>query len=272
MNFIRAGLLSVGCLTAWASLAHAESSRLDQIVKSKTLTVCTTGDYPPYSFRGADQQYQGLDIVMVQSLAQSLAANIRYVPSTWKTLMPDFLAQQCDIAVGGISVTLKRQQQAWFAEPLGVDGKVPLVRCNEHKKYYRLEHINQPQVRVIEPEGGTNELFARRYLSKAQIRLHDNVTIFDELVHAKADVMITDASEALYQQQLRPSLCALNVEKPLQFGEKAYLLPKQDLHWKMYVDQWLHLSQASGDYERLKQQYLPKRYAPQLGEKESATQ
>ncbi|WNN43725.1 MULTISPECIES: transporter substrate-binding domain-containing protein [Winslowiella] len=232
-------------------------SHLDRVMQSKILNVCTTGDYKPYTFLRSDGGYEGIDISMAESLAKSLGAQVKWVPTSWKMLMPDFLAKQCDIALGGVSVTLKRQQTAWFANPLGTDGKIPLVRCEDKAKYQTIEQLNQPQVRLVEPAGGTNEAFVHSHLPKANLTLfHDNVTIFQQLVDNKADVMITDASEALYQQKRFPQLCAVNADKPMQYGEKAYMLPRDDINWKLYVDQWLHLSTATGEYQQIVSQWL----------------
>ncbi|MBB4133192.1 cyclohexadienyl dehydratase [Xanthomonas campestris] len=166
--------------------------------------------------------------------------------------MPDLLADRCEIAVGGISVTLQRQRQASFSAVLDVDGKIPLVRCADQARYRTLAQLNRPEVRLIEPPGGTNEAFARRELPRANLRLFaDNTIIFQELLDNRADVMITDASEALYQQDRLPGLCAIAPEQPLQYAEKAFLLPRDDPAWKAYVDQWLHLSKASRDYARI---------------------
>ncbi|MEN5151714.1 transporter substrate-binding domain-containing protein [Pseudomonas orientalis] len=248
--------LCVLASVATTALADTSPSRLDEVIERGTLTVCTTGDYMPYTSLRADGRYQGIDIAMAESLAKSLNATVTWVPTTWKTLMPDFLAQRCDIAVGGISVSLERQKKAFFSQPLGVDGKIPLVRCADVQRYQSVEQINQPQVRVIEPAGGTNEAFARAQLGKAQIRLHDNVSIFDELLAGKADVMITDASEARYQQKQKPGLCAVNPDRQMQYSQKAFLLPRDDVAWKSYVDQWLHLSVATGVYDGIVSQWL----------------
>src|SRR5450830_956592 len=104
---------------ATPALADTAPSRLDNVLDSGTLTVCTTGDYKPYTSLRADGRYEGIDIAMAESLAKSLNAKITWVPTTWKTLMPDFLAQRCDIAVGGISVSLERQKKAFFSHPSG---------------------------------------------------------------------------------------------------------------------------------------------------------
>ncbi|ERO61667.1 transporter substrate-binding domain-containing protein [Pseudomonas piscis] len=238
-------------------LAQEPTSRLDQVLESGHLTVCTTGDYKPYSYLRDDGHYEGIDISLAESLAQSLGVRVKWVNTTWKGLMADFQSQQCDIAVGGVSVSLERQKKAFFSQPLGVDGKIPLVRCQDLKRYQTVEQINQPSVRLIEPPGGTNEVFARTRLPNANLTLFaDNVKIFDQLLNHQADVMITDASEARFQQRRKPGLCAVNPEHALQYSEKAFLLPRDDVAWKSYVDQWLHLSKATGAYDQVVNQWL----------------
>lgn len=243
-------------LLAVAGGASAQS-HLDKVLQQNTLEVCTTGDYKPYSFLKKDGSYKGIDIDMAKSLAKSLGVEVKWVKTSWKTLTPDFVAGKCDIAMGGISVTLERQKQMFFADKLDSDGKIPLVRCTDVKKYRTIGQINRPSVRLLEPAGGTNEAFVHAYLPKAKLTLtHDNVGIFQQLVDRKADVMITDASEALYQQKRYPKLCAVNPKNPMQYGEKAYMLPRDDLSWKFYVDQWLHLAKASGEYQTIIDKWL----------------
>ncbi|HFK7186511.1 TPA: transporter substrate-binding domain-containing protein [Serratia odorifera] len=248
-------LLPLALLIA-AGSASAQS-HLDKVSQQKKLEVCTTGDYKPYTFLTQEGNYEGIDIAMAQSLAKSLGAEVKWVKTSWKTLMQDFNAGKCDIAMGGISVTLERQKQAFFADKLDTDGKIPLVRCTDVKKYRTIAQINKPSVRVIEPAGGTNEAFVHAHLPKVNLTLsHDNMAIFQQLVDRKADVMITDASEALYQQKRYPKLCAVNPKKPMQYGEKAYMLPRDDLSWKLYVDQWLHLAKATGEYQTIIDSWL----------------
>ena len=58
------------------------------------------------------------------------------------------------------------------------------------------------------------------------------------------------------QQCLRPGLCAVNPDKPLQYGKMAWLLPRGDFIFKAWVDQWLHLAKASREYDRLAARWL----------------
>ncbi|WP_370819634.1 transporter substrate-binding domain-containing protein [Pandoraea anhela] len=250
-----------------ATAAHAQTasppglaavhSRLDDIVTSGTLRACATGDYKPYSYRRPDGQFEGIDVDLVASLAKSLGVRPVIVPTTWKGLMDDFTAGRCDIAVGGVSVTLDRAARAYYSRVVMIDGKSPIVRCADLAKYQTLDDLNKPGTRAIANPGGTNERFARQHLPNATLTIYpDNVTIFQQIADGKADVMVTDSSETLLQHKLNPALCAVNPDKPLQFGEKAYLLPRGDEIFKRYVDQWLNLAQKTGEYQGVVDKWL----------------
>jgi cyclohexadienyl dehydratase len=146
--------------------------------------------------------------------------------------------------------TLDRQKRAYFSQPYMVNGKAPITKT-KRAEIPTIADIDKPGVTVIENPGGSNERFARANFKQAKIVIFDdNTTIFDEILKGKADVMISESVETLVQQKMRPGLCAVNPDKPLQYGEMAWLLPRGDGAWKSWVDQWLHLAKASGDYDR----------------------
>ncbi len=244
-------------LIASSAGAQSSGSTLDRIRDSGELRGCLTGDYKPFGYLRADGQFEGTDVDLATSLAAALKAKPRFVKTSWPTLMDDFTSGQCDIGMGGISVTLDRQLRAGYSAMTMVDGKAPIVRCADVAKYGSLEAIDRPETRAVVNPGGTNERFARANLKQAQLRVHpDNVTIFDEIVAGRADVMVTDQSETRLQHKLRPTLCPVPVEKPFQYGEKAYLLPRGDVAFKAFVDQWLHLAKATGEWDAAMDRWL----------------
>ena len=271
--------LAAGLLLAMASTSHAQtvqggsvtgassapaavpapapsSSRLDDVLSRHTLRVCTTGDYKPFSFVKPDGQFEGIDIDMAESLAKSLGVKAEFVKTSWSNLMNDFVAK-CDVAVGGVSTTLDRQKRAFFTDAYQVDGKAPIVRCDDVNKYQTVAQIDQSSTRVIVNPGGTNERFAKQFFPHANLIVYpDNVTIFKQILAGKADVMVTDASETLLQQKLNPGLCSVHPDKPFQYGEKAWMVPRGDVVFQQYVDQWLHLARATGEYQSISDTWL----------------
>lgn len=219
------------------------------------LRVCTTGDYPPLTYRDpVSGVYTGIDIEMARNLATHLGRTPVYVAATWPTLTQDLT--NCDVAMGGISITPARQQVGEFTIPYLDTGKVPLARRELAAQLQSIDQINQPGVRVIENPGGTNEKFARQNLPHAEIIIWpDNATIFDRLAAGDADVMITDNIEARYQAELHPDLVAVNPDQPFTNDQKAYLLPQgSELFGE--VDAWLHGALADGTFDRILHQWV----------------
>lgn len=254
---LTAALSAAPALAAPAASEAGNASILDHILASHVLRVGTTGDYKPFTYRDPKSgTYQGIDIDMAAALGKSLGAKVEFVPTTWKTMMGDLLAGKFDIAMGGVTITLPRERTAFFSSPYFRDGKTPIARCADKTRYETLAEIDRPDVRVIVNPGGTNESFVRAHIHHAKIIVYkDNVTIFNQILANKADVMITDGVETLLQQKLHPGLCAIHPDKPFNVAEKGYLLPR-DLVWQEYVDQWLRQMKIGHAYQAIRARWL----------------
>src|SRR3984893_1948707 len=156
-----------------AASAHAQQdSRLDEIMKRGTLRVGLTGDYLPFSsLDKASSTFRGFDVDMAEALGKALGVQVEYVHTAWPQLMKDFEADNFDIAMGGISITLDRQKKGMFSIPIMREGKTPIARCADKGKYETIAEIDRPGTRVIVNSGGTNERFARVNLKTAEIRI-----------------------------------------------------------------------------------------------------
>lgn len=244
----------LAALVALAGSARADTapSRLDAIIAAGVLKIGTTGDYKPFSYANPEtKQFEGLDIDMMEDLAKAIGVKAEFVKTAWPNMMADFTADKFDVAAGGVSVSLERQKKGFFSIPYMVDGKTPIARCADKDKFQTLAEIDKTGVRAIVNPGGTNERFARDNLKQATIEVYkDNVTIFDQIVAGKADLMITDASETLLQSKLHKELCSIHPDKAFNYAEKGYWL-QRDVAFKEFVDQWLHLALKTGDYDRI---------------------
>src|SRR5471030_1612606 len=238
----------------FAAPAQAQqTSRLDDIVKRGTLRVGMTGDYLPFtSLDKTTSKFRGFDVDMAEALGKALGVKVEYVQTAWPRLMKDFEADNFDIAMGGVSITLDRQKKGMFSTPIMREGKTPIARCADNGKYDTIADIDKSGTRVIVNPGGTNERFAKANIKNAEIKIYnDNVTIFDEIAKGNADLMMTDSSETRYQQKLHPGvLCAVHPEKPFDVAEKAYWL-QRDVALETFIDQWLQIVRENGSYQRI---------------------
>lgn len=251
-------------LLVWLGLSAAAAQAqtpdtLARVMESKQLRVCSPGDYKPFSFDNQGK-FEGIDNDLMQLLAKSLGAEVVMVKTSWPDLMKDFTSGKCDIGVGGISITLPRQQQALFSEPYFTNGKTPLVRCADVAKYQTVEAINRPNVRIVANPGGSNENYARTALTQAKLTMHpENLTIFQELIDKRADVFVTEAAEAIVKtHEHKGVLCGVNPDKPLRPAQNGWLVQNQDFRFKAYVDQFLRLEKMSGNLDSVIGRWLPR--------------
>ena len=259
-TFLRIGQAVLGAAAGFAfagvAFAQAPASQLDTVTSRGALQICTTGDYKPFTL-AKDGAYEGIDIELAKSLAKAIGVEPKFVATKWSDLMNDFTSGKCDIAMGGISVTLDRQKRAFFSTPYMVNGKAPIARCADKDKFQTVADIDKPETRVIVNPGGTNERFARASFKQAKITIFpDNVTIFAEILAGRADIMVAESIETKVQEKAHPGLCAINPDEPLQYGEMGYLLPRGDVTFKAFVDQWLHLAKASGEFAGIYNQFV----------------
>jgi cyclohexadienyl dehydratase len=250
-------MLAAGCGGSPAPTAETtQQAGLARIVSSGTVRVCSTGDYRPFTYRDPQGQWSGMDIDLAQDMARRLGVKLDLVPTTWTSMMAD-LGGSCDVAMGGISITLDRAKRALYSAAYLRDGKAAIVRCTDQAKYRTLDTIDQPGVRVVVNPGGTNADFDKTQLHRATVvNYPDNNTIFGQLVDNKADVMITDASEIRFQTGQHPQLCGESVDHPFTFEQKAYLIPSTDPALQQWMNQWLTIAENDGTYAAVSTKWL----------------
>jgi cyclohexadienyl dehydratase len=100
-------------------------SVLDILIQRGTVQVCTTGDYKPFTFHKIEaDSYEGIDIEMAKSLARAIGVQPQFVKTKWSELMADFTSGKCDIAMGGISVTLNARNALFLVRRISSMGRL----------------------------------------------------------------------------------------------------------------------------------------------------
>ncbi|MGX7705244.1 transporter substrate-binding domain-containing protein [Methylobacterium sp. Gmos1] len=244
-------IASVVGMIGLLSNVQVEARSLAAIKQDGTLRVGLTGDYAPYSLRLPDGSLKGADVTMAGELARALGVKVEVVPTTWKTLKDDLLADRYDVAMGGVTITPDRAAAAEFSIPLLTDGKRPIVRCADKNRFVTVKDIDKPEVRVVVNPGGTNQRFADANFPHASVRVvPDNRTIFQEIAQNRADVMVTDGTEVDYQSRLNAGvLCPAAVPEAFNKNDKAFWMTR-DPALKSAVDGWLTTVLRSGAYGR----------------------
>lgn len=232
---------------------------VNTILGRDTIYIGTTGDFMPFSYKtDSSNNYLGIDIAMAKDLAKHLGLNLKFIATTWPTLMTDLMEGKFDVGMSGITITSAREKQALFSIPVYSSGKVAITRDENVSLYTSIESINRKEVKVIFNPGGTNESFAKENFPKATLILNDdNITIFQKLIDKQADVMVTDAIETRIQEQIHKELEAVNLNNPFNSFDFGYLIQKDSV-FKSVIDKWLLEKKQDSILEKLLQQEITK--------------
>lgn len=249
-------LLLAVSLSLFSCTPSQPVNHLDQILEKKVLRVGTTFDYPPFTYKDENGKPQGIDVELAQDLANSLEVKVEFVQTTWGNLLKDLGEDRFDIAMGGISKKLFRQQPFFFSQGYDVNGKTGIAHCDHAKNFPNLSAIDQANVKVITNAGGTNERFAKSHLKNAQLlTIKDNTKVFDELIQKNADVMITDKIEVRYRAHKHKELCPTFLDQQFDPVAMAYLMQRDGV-WLEYVNAWLDQAKLQKQIETVYSHYV----------------
>ncbi|MCK6255560.1 transporter substrate-binding domain-containing protein [Fictibacillus sp. KIGAM418] len=237
---------------------YTVSSRLDRIMKKGVIRVGTTGDYKPFTFYNTDtKKFEGYDIEAAELMAKDLGVKVKFVKTSWPTLMNDLLDDKFDMAVGGISRNTERQKTAQLTRPYMNEGKAPLIRAVDKEKYTSLQAIDQPNVTIGVNPGGTNQKFVDANIKHAKvIVVENNLEIPHMVAEGKVDVMITDSTEAMYYASRDQRLYAALTDNTFTKSQKGYLIPRGDSVFENWVNLWMDEMELQGEFNRLKDKYI----------------
>ena len=264
--FLLLTLCSATVLSACSNNANATEQdsitttdgKVAEIVERGTLLVGTTGDYRPLSFRESDGSYWGFGIEIAKEIANELGVKTEFVQTSWPTLTADVLKepQIFDLAIGGITITDARRETMLMSEGYLANGKTILCRASEADRFRSLADIDKPEVRVMVNPGGLNEKFANANLTHAQIIVHQkNEEIPSLIAEGKADVMITEITEAPYYVQTDTRLAAPLLNEPFTHGEIGVLMQKGQEDLLQMVNSKIEKMKADGTLRRLHEKY-----------------
>ena len=231
---------------------------ISRIQERGTLLAGTTGDYRPLSFREDDGTYWGFGIEVAGEIAKRLGVGLQFVPTSWPTLSADVQAepQTFDLAIGGITITDARRETMLMSDGYLANGKTILCRTEDANHYKSLADIDKPEVRVMVNPGGLNEKFANANLTHAAIIVHQkNEEIPTLIAGGKADVMITEITEAPYYVQTDPRLAAPLLNEPFTHGEIGVLMRKGQEDLLQLVNDVIRQMKSDGSLRLLHEKY-----------------
>ena len=95
----------VACTAGWGN-----------IMEKDVLRVGTESTYPPYEFRGDNNELKGFDIDMMETIAEKIGKKVEWVDMPFDSLIPSLVEKKIDLVVAGLSWTPERAKSVAFSE------------------------------------------------------------------------------------------------------------------------------------------------------------
>ena len=236
MILIRTFLITVFLILP--SLASA--STLDEIMKSGTLKVGTTGDFPGWSFMNPEtSEYEGYDIDVAMKLAEDMGVEVEFVATDWKNLVSGVVANKYHMT-SSASITAKRAITAGYSNSYYGTGTVAMVLSKNKDKISSWDQINNSDYSVAVTLGTVFENEATKSFPDAKlIAVEAPAREYQEVLSGRADVSLTSKVDAMKLVQLYPELSIVNLDEPKNAKLFAILLPRGDQEWINFVNHWI---------------------------------
>lgn len=186
------------------------------------LRVGTSGDYAPFSSRGA-----GFDVEVATRMAADLGYRIEWIPFTWPALQESLAHNAFDVGMSGVTWRPERAVVGFMSRAVAIGGPCVLSR--------------KPPGTVAVNRGGILERWARQRFAPAQIRtVDDNQSLPGLLERGEVDAIITDSFElAHFARDGLRSEC-----EPPRDRKVYWVSPQRAAELGPRIDAWLRAHES----------------------------
>lgn len=244
----RASVATIACaLVVVLALGGCAARRGTTAPASATagpLRVGTSGDYPPFSLRGADGAWSGFDVEVARAYAAARGRTLVFVPFRWPELARRLAAGDFDVAMSGVTVRPDRLLAGTLTAAVARSEAIVLTRRGDGVA----GRLDRPTTRVAVNRGGHLERVARARLPHTTIvPVDDNRRLPELLARRAADAVVTDTLEAATFGRTDFVVAAR-----LSRDRKAYWVAPGMEALAADLDAWLLASERDGTLARLR--------------------
>jgi len=172
---------------------NAKNNKLNKIIENNELKVCIWPQYYGISYIDKrTQKLSGIDSDLAKELAKELKVKLKFVESSFPTLINDIKNDKCDIAMFAIGNTKKRAQHLRFTSA-HLQSDIYAITTKTNKNIKTWEDIDKPNIVVAVAKGTYHEPIMKNRLKNAKLLVIKGFKQRDEEVQAsRADVFMTD--------------------------------------------------------------------------------
>lgn len=228
---------------------------IDDIRARGVLRVGQDAGYMPLYGTDIDGNRIGLEVELLQRMADILGVELEFVVVNWDGIIPALMAGKFDIIWSGMTITPQRALRVNFSIPYLTVGQVIVYSTKEFPREPSYANIANEDLRIAVQLGTTGDEAARRLFPNANILTFDSMDeAAFQVASGRADIMVIDSIYARYVAKKYAVLSAgtefLTKE---DLGVAVRRGDLEGLHWINTYIQWL---QTAGIIDELQQKWF----------------
>lgn len=165
---------------------------------SKTITVGTSADFPPFEYI-ENGQFVGLDMDLMREIAKIAGFELKFVDMSFDSLIPALRAGQIDVAAAAMTITDERKQVVDFSIPYWTADQSVIVKADSNLTITVL--FGKYKIGVQTGTTGdlwcTDELVGKGILPEKNLKRYDTfILALSDLLNGNIDAIVLDSPVA----------------------------------------------------------------------------
>ncbi|MBB3193103.1 ABC transporter substrate-binding protein [Roseateles terrae] len=227
--------------------ANLSTPVLTRLKATGELSVCIWPDYYGITFRNPySGQLTGIDVELSEAFAKDLGVKLRYVESSFATLIDDVTQGRCDVAMFAIGVTPQRRERLAFSTPY-LQSDIYGITTRSSRLVKSWDDIDQPGVAVAVQAGTFMEpVMAERLKQARLVVIRPPKTREAELAAGRVDVFMTDYPYSRRLLENADWMRLIPPPKPFHVIPYAYAVRPGDDAWLARINTFVAAIKADG--------------------------
>ncbi|RKX37766.1 MAG: ABC transporter substrate-binding protein [Thermotogae bacterium] len=248
-------LLFILCGLTFANL-------IDDIQSRGVLRVGQDAGYMPLYGTDASGNRIGLEVELLQRMADILGVRLEFVVVNWDGIIPALMTDKFDIIWSGMTITPQRALKVNFSVSYLTVGQVMVYNTRKFSEEPRYEDIADKDLSIAVQLGTTGDEAARRLFPYADILTFDTMDeAAFQVASGKADLLVIDSIYARYVAKKYDIL-----EAGSEFLTQENLgvaVRKGDLESLQWINTYIQWLKTTGIIDELQQKWFVE-YEPTL--------
>lgn len=176
-----------------AALALVMALSATALAEDAELVVGTNAEFAPFEFIGDDGQPTGIDMDLIQAVAEKIGMTVKIENMSFDALIPSLVSGKIEAAISGMTITEERKQSVLFSDPYYQASQKIIVKADSAVK----AEADLAGKKIGVQMGTTGDLYVTDTIKDAAVERYDKgIDAVQDLVNGKLDAVVIDEEPA----------------------------------------------------------------------------